>query len=865
MLLDHPRHNARRDDNFRTNKASDVLKKTLFQLHWFFGISAGLVLALMGITGATVSFQDEILSVLNPSVLQVEKQVAGVLPPVELVERIEAASGKKVAMLSVETDSGTAAKVFFTPPPGQRRGEMRYFDPYTAEFMGDATGQDFFGFMLQLHRFLAMGDTGRQITGACTLILVFFCLSGLYLRWPRQWRNWRAWLTLDWKKKGRSFNWDLHSVAGTWCLVFYLLAALTGLSWSYEWYNKGLTRLLSDAPQTERMRGGRGPAPSGPAPTADYALMWSSIYSAAGPALSAYNIRMPPVAGQPATVFYLLKTSPHNRALNQITLDPASGVVKRIERYSDKSLKAQLLTSIYALHVGSYFGIVGRIILTISALTMPLFFITGWLLYLDRRRKKKQISDARKGFAQTGSNTPAWLIGFASQSGFAEQLAWQTAGQLQAAGVPVKVQPLANVSEQDLRESSNALFVVSTFGDGEAPDSARGFERKVLGRAPSLASLNYAVLGLGDRQYQHFCGFARRLHTWLGEHGGKTLFAPVEVDSGDPYALRHWQQQLGLLTGQTPADTWQAPSYDNWTLTRRELMNPDSSGAPVYLLGLAAPTTSSWLAGDLVEVLPRNSSWAIEHFLDGLGIEGRATVTYDGLPQPLEQALASRQLPENRAHLVGLHAQALLDALVPLAMREYSIASIAADGVLELIVRQEVHADGSLGVASGWLTEHAPVGSTVSMRVRRNSGFHLPTEPVPMILLGNGTGLAGLRSLLKARITDGQQRHWLLFGERNREHDYLCRDELEEWLISGDIERLDLAFSRDQDEKIYVQDRLRESAETLKQWLAEGAVIYICGSLQGMASGVDHVLNETLGIEEVDRLIEQGRYRRDVY
>ncbi|RON18007.1 flavodoxin [Pseudomonas brassicacearum] len=842
-----------------------MLKKTLFQLHWFFGISAGLVLALMGITGATVSFQDEILNVLNPSVLQVEKQVAGVLPPVELVERIEAASGKKVSMLSVETDSGHAAKVFFTPPPGQRRGEMRYFDPYTAELMGDATGQDFFGFVLQLHRFLAMGDTGRNITGACTLILVFFCLSGLYLRWPRQWNKWRAWLTLDWKKKGRSFNWDLHSVAGTWCLVFYLLAALTGLSWSYEWYNKGLTRLLSDAPQNERVRGGRGPAPSGPAPTADYAAIWSSVYSAAGPALSAYNIRMPPVAGQPATVYYLLNTSPHDRALNQITLDPATGIVKQHDRYSDKSLKAQWLTSIYALHVGSYFGIVGRIILTITALTMPLFFVTGWMLYLDRRRKKKQIKDARKSLEQSDSDAPAWLIGFASQSGFAEQLAWQTASQLQAAGVPVNVQPLASVSEQDLLDSTNALFVVSTFGDGEAPDSARGFERKVLGRSSSLERLNYAVLGLGDRQYQHFCGFARRLHTWLGEHGGKTLFAPVEVDSGDPYALRHWQQQLGLLTGQTPVDTWQAPSYDNWTLTRRELMNPDSIGAPVYLLGLAAPSTSSWLAGDLVEVLPRNCPWAIEHFLDGLGIDGRAAVAVDGWSQPLEQALATRQLPENRAHLVGLHAQALIDALVPLAMREYSIASIAADGILELIVRQEMHADGSLGIGSGWLTEHAPVGGTISLRVRRNSGFHLPVEPVPMILLGNGTGLAGLRSLLKARIADGQQRHWLLFGERHREHDYLCRDELEEWLISGDLERLDLAFSRDQAEKIYVQDRLRESADELKKWLADGAVIYICGSLQGMASGVDHVLNEVLGIAEVDRLIEQGRYRRDVY
>ncbi|MFP3373427.1 flavodoxin, partial [Pseudomonas sp. SIMBA_068] len=96
----------------------------------------------------------------------------------------------------------------------------------------------------------------------------------------------------------------------------------------------------------------------------------------------------------------------------------------------------------------------------------------------------------------------------------------------------------------------------------------------------------------------------------------------------------------------------------------------------------------------------------------------------DGLAQPLEQALATRQLPTHRAHLVGLHAQALVNALVPLGMREYSIASIASDGVLELIVRQERHPDASLGLGSGWLTEHAAIGSGISLRLRRNSGFH---------------------------------------------------------------------------------------------------------------------------------------------
>lgn len=300
-------------------------------------------------------------------------------------------------------------------------------------------------------------------------------------------------------------------------------------------------------------------------------------------------------------------------------------------------------------------------------------------------------------------------------------------------------------------------------------------------------------------------------------------------------------------------------------MSQRTLLNRGSAGSAVYLLGLTSPSPQSWEAGDLVEILPRNGPQAIERFLGGLGLAGSDGVLLDGLPHTLDQALATRQLPDNRTHLVGLHAQALVDALVPLGMREYSIASIASDGVLELIVRQERHPDGSLGLGSGWLTEHAAIGTAISLRLRRNSGFHLPQVPVPLILLGNGTGLAGLRSLLKANIANGQQRNWLLFGERNIAHDYLCQDQLQGWLASGDLALLDLAFSRDQEEKIYVQDRLRESADVLRRWLADGAAIYVCGSLQGMATGVDQVLHEVLGSEVVERLIEQGRYRRDVY
>jgi sulfite reductase (NADPH) flavoprotein alpha-component len=790
-------------------EVSTVLKKVLFQVHWFLGITAGLVLALMGVTGAMSSFSDEILDAFNPEVVKVQPRASGMLPPVELVQRLEANTGKKVAMLWADSEGDKAARVSFVPPPGERRGELRYFDPYTGQLQGKVAGQEFFALVLQLHRYLVMGDFGKQITGACTLILVFFCLSGLYMRWPRQALNWRTWLTLDWAKKGRAFKWDLHSVFGTWCLVFYLVSASTGLMWSYDWYSNGMAKLLGDAPSGE-LRKAAKPVPGqvqGPLPTVDYVAVWDSIQRVAGPDMVSWNLRLSPVAGQPATVYYLLRNAPHPRALNQFTLDPVTGKVGAQSRYADKSLGARLLISNYGLHVGSYFGIVGRIVMTTAGLMMPLFFITGWLLYLDRRRKKRQIAEARGAVSGPVGDAPSWLIGFASQSGFAEQLAWQTAGQLQAAGLPVRVQRLADVTEHDLHQSQNALFVVSTFGDGQAPDSARGFERSVLGRPLSLGSLNYAVLALGDRQYQNFCGFATRLHDWLAERGGSSLFAPVQVDSGDATSLQDWHRQLGALTGSQPDEAWQAPVFERWTLSQRELLNPGSSGSKVYLLGLIPPAARTWSAGDLVEVLPRDEA----------------------------------------------------------APREYSIASIPEDGSLQLIVRQEIHADGSLGLGSGLLTEHALLGSSINLRLRRNSSFHLPSEPLPMILLGNGTGLAGLRSLLKARVAQGLQRNWLLFGERNAAHDFYCQEELERWLASGDLARLDLAFSRDQAQKIYVQDRLRDAADELKSWVAQGAAIYICGSLQGMATGVDQVLIEMLGAEAVEVLIEQGRYRRDVY
>jgi len=834
-----------------------VFKKAIFQLHWLLGISAGLVLTVMGVTGAAYAFQDEIIALFDPPP---RVSAAPPLPLGELLARAEAHEGVAVTGVWRNLATGAAPRLFFAPRSGEAKGAAHFYDASSGERLEDPRGTAFFALVLKIHRYLALDDLGKQLTAASSLALVYLCLSGLYLRWRRGGTSWRAWLTLDVSRKGRGFVWDLHAVAGTWCLAFYLLAALTGLYWSYGWYRDGLTRLLDDPPATQPPPARLEPGPA----RVDYEAVLRGLRAAVGPDLTLYSLRLPSQAGELVSAFVLTRASDHPRAFDELSLDPVDGRVLWRDRYADKSLGARWLASIYALHVGEYFGLPGRVLIMLASLGMPLFFVTGWQLYLDRRRKRRATLAARGAPMPAALDEHGWLIGFASQSGFAEQLAWRTAQQLGGVGLAAEVLPLARLDASRLARAPRALFVVSTFGDGDAPDSARGFERALLAQRLDLSHLHYAVLALGDRQYPHYCAFAHRLDEWLGSGGARSLFERVEVDNGDALALDRWLRALGELTGAQPLRQVEAP-FLAWTLVERECLNPGSQGAPTFRIALRAEAPASWSAGDILEVLPRHGEAKVRDWLARHRLDPSTWVGVGELAQPLHEALATRQLPDDFSHLVGLHAQALYDALVPLGLREYSIASLPADGVLELLVRQERGPDGQPGLGSGWLTIHAALEGRVLARIRRNSGFHPPEDDRPLILIGNGTGLAGLRSLLKARIAGGLTRNWLIFGERNAAYDFYCREELRGWQRDGGLARLDLAFSRDQPERIYVQHRLREAADELRRWLADGAALYVCGSLAGMAQEVDRTLVELLGASAVDHLSETGRYRRDVY
>ncbi|WP_255992317.1 sulfite reductase subunit alpha [Chitinolyticbacter albus] len=467
---------------------------------------------------------------------------------------------------------------------------------------------------------------------------------------------------------------------------------------------------------------------------------------------------------------------------------------------------------------------------------------------------------ARRGPAQEGFEAADWTVIHASQTGHAEQLALQTHAALTAVGLPCNVLPLAGLAPEHLPALRRVLFVVSTTGEGDAPDGAAAFVTRIMALQPQLAQLEYGVLALGDRSYRAFCAFGHALDAWLQRAQARSLFDLVEVDNGDPAALRHWQQQLAALAGHVEIADWVEPEYQSWPLLQRQLLNPGSAGEPVCLVALQAPADAHWQAGDLVEIGPAHDAATVDAWLAALpGLQ---------LDTAQREQLARRQLPVAEGELASLRtltSASLLAALPVLPHREYSIASLPGEGRLELVVRQQRGTDGRLGMGSGWLACRAAIGATVAVRLRENRAFHAPAPDVPLILIGNGTGIAGLRAHLKARERAGAGRNWLLFGERQAAHDALFQDELASWQAAGMLPRLDLVYSRDGDQREYVQHRLLREGDAVRQWVADGAAIYVCGSLTGMAAGVAAALHTLLGEARVAELAATRRYRRDVY
>jgi sulfite reductase (NADPH) flavoprotein alpha-component len=361
-----------------------------FQAHWLVGITLGVLLAIMGCTGAMMAFQDPILAALNADTRKVEVKGEPMAMPA-LLERTQAEAQRMGARVRTVTAPGEAdggVRVLFLSGPSEI---VRYLNPYTGEWVsGGARGEKFFELVEEVHRGLitdrlAGEYIGRRIVDIAAICLLGMVATGLYLRWPRRTTHWRAWFVIDRRLRGRGFLYSMHAVIGTYVLPLLLLSALTGLYFAYGWYGDMLERLAGVPPVAEEHMKGKALA----AP--DIHKAWASFEQAtASESHGQIAVRFPNADEEALRIQYLMADAPHVTAFNTVEIDPANSEVLSHERYADKQTGARLLASMLSIHKGAYFGIVGTVLLMLSSLALPLFMITGWLMYLDRRRVEER-------------------------------------------------------------------------------------------------------------------------------------------------------------------------------------------------------------------------------------------------------------------------------------------------------------------------------------------------------------------------------------------------------------------------------------------------------------------------------------------
>ena len=574
-----------------------------------------------------------------------------------------------------------------------------------------------------------------------------------------------------------------------------------------------------------------------------------------------------------------------------------------------------------------------------------LWWLSGYAAGLARSRGEG-VAAAAPPVHAVATLAPAQrlTIVYGSQTGNARRIAETLARQVEAAGLGVRLLRADAYPTRELKQERHLAIVISTQGDGDPPDDARGFFDFVTGkRAPQLPELQYAVLGLGDSSYPQFCAVGRRLDERLAELGAKRWFARGDADLDIDSIATPWldtalasarealkpQAPLATVTPlRPPAAATGAHTRDNpfhaELLVNQRITGRDS-GKDVRHIELSLEGSGlHYEAGDALGVWPVNPPALVDAVLTTLELDGAQPVAHGEQALPLREWLSSKReltrlsrpfVATHAAHarneelnamlapdraadfarlLAGLQvidllraypgawaAEELVAALRPLAPRLYSIASSprAVGEEAHLTVAHIEYAfdgDTRWGAASGYLARAAE-GEKLPVFIERNERFRLPGDGArDVILVGPGTGVAPFRAFVQERAaTAARGRNWLFFGNPHARSDFLYQLEWQDALKRGALHRLDLAFSRDQAHKVYVQDRLRERGAEVFAWLEGGAHLYVCGDATRMAKDVHKAL---LGIiathggksgedanDYLDHLQAQGRYARDVY
>lgn len=536
----------------------------------------------------------------------------------------------------------------------------------------------------------------------------------------------------------------------------------------------------------------------------------------------------------------------------------------------------------------------------------------------------------------------SFTVMYGSQTGNAKGIAQSLHKQLTDTGVPSVLVSMADYKPRQIKNETHLALVVSTHGEGDAPDDAIEFHEFLASKkAPKLPGLNYSVLGLGDSSYEYFCQTGKDFDNRLASLGATALAERVDCDVDYEAAVNDWSAKLVDVAKQSllsqSADVVPIASAVKPNISKYTKQNPFQ--APLLLaqkitgrhsirdiqhIELALEGSGlSYQAGDALGVWFKNDPLMVDEILALVSVDPETiiehnsnsltvrqalidnfelTVSYPGFvkayaaatesaalsellsePSALRAFLADRQIIDIvRQYPSELAAQSLVNALRPLTPRLYSIASSQAeveDEVHLTVAHVDYEYSGKRhqGGASGFLSSRLEEGQEVGVYIEKNDNFRLPANPqTPIIMIGPGTGIAPFRAFMQDReASEAVGQSWLFFGNPNFTQDFLYQTEWQGYLKRGVLTKINLAFSRDQSEKIYVQHRLAENGSEIFEWLESGAHLYVCGDAMRMAKDVEDTLvsiikqhgqrSESEAKQYLVNLRKTKRYQKDVY
>jgi len=525
-------------------------------------------------------------------------------------------------------------------------------------------------------------------------------------------------------------------------------------------------------------------------------------------------------------------------------------------------------------------------------------------------------------------------IAYGTETGNSKKLATDFAAKAKKKGINAKLVGLEQYRLTDLAKEEYFFTVISTQGDGEPPASAKKFYDHIHGEGFRLDKLKYSVLALGDTAYPLFCKAGEDVDQQFQSKGAQRIVSLQKCDTDYEDEAFQWFDQVlqrlngggagnGTGNGSSQASgagnglAASAPAprkhsgkrFHTGTVLANVNLNDRGSAKETYHLEIAAEDTD-YEPGDSIGITPENPLATVEAIISLSGIDPTARVVFrdeewtiiDLLKKKLNivflpervvkkyDAIVQQEIPETKIGLLDLlkiypvrdtaQFREVIAILEPVAPRLYSISSSpeAHSGEIHITVAKDtfrINGETKFGLCSDVLSQLSPEES-LEFYVHRNSQFKLPAHDKDVIMIGPGTGIAPFRSFLAERDATGASgKNWLFFGDQHFTTDFLYQTEIQNWIQTGVLTKVNTAFSRDQKEKVYVQHKMLKFAAELFEWLEAGAYIYLCGAKEPMSVDVENALleivqqegkrNATQAAGYLDELKEAGRFVKDVY